>query len=109
MPQRRHRQDLPFLAVWIGQRHAHTTAWQSRIDSSLAHYEEPRRVFHNIDHVNALLAAMRRFAGTPSKPKTNFSLQTLAAIELAIIYHDAIYIVGDNKRKPGQNEKDSAK
>jgi predicted metal-dependent HD superfamily phosphohydrolase len=77
--------------------------WWEKIEAALARYAEPHRRYHDLGHIASLFETL-------AQHKQHFELDKLnwVAIELAILYHDAVYVVGDTHRRPGDNERDSA-
>ncbi|CAN5250545.1 hypothetical protein BH23VER1_BH23VER1_31710 [soil metagenome] len=66
-------------------------------DRLLAHYSEAGRYYHTPDHVLRCLEALDRYPAAIDDPD---------AVELAIWYHDSVYVVGAG---PGENEAASAR
>jgi predicted metal-dependent HD superfamily phosphohydrolase len=62
----------------------------------LARYAEPQRRYHDVEHLDEVLAWVEELAGQAADPE---------AVELAAWYHDAVY---DPSGTPGESERRSA-
>lgn len=65
------------------------------VELALVHYRQPHRFYHDAAHVQEMMALARTLA-----------LDLSPAEELAVLWHDAVYVPGADK---GLNEKLSAK
>ncbi len=65
------------------------------VELALAHYRQPHRFYHDAGHIQEIIALAHGLA-----------LDLLPAEELAVLWHDAVYVPGVDK---GINEKLSAK
>lgn len=65
------------------------------VELALVHYRQPHRFYHDAAHVQEIMALSRALG-----------LELSPAEELAVLWHDAVYVPGADK---GQNEKLSAK
>ena len=68
------------LAVRLGMPKTSATA---TLDELLRAYSEPGRHYHNLDHIAALLELLDRHGN---------DVRNRDAIELAIVFHDAVYV-----------------
>lgn len=65
------------------------------VELALVHYRQPHRFYHDAAHVQEMMALAR-----------SLKLDLSPAEELAVLWHDAVYVPGADK---GMNEKLSAK
>jgi predicted metal-dependent HD superfamily phosphohydrolase len=64
-----------------------TTVSETIFSQLISHYQAPTRIYHNLSHIKALLAAATRLSLTVN-PLTDFETK---ALQYAIWFHDAIY------------------
>lgn len=81
-----------FRSLWLRQQHANCAdnsqaVYQKLLDA----YNQPHRVYHNLEHIESCLTILDRVSAILDNPD---------AVELAIWFHDVIYKLGANDNEP---------
>ncbi len=69
--------------------------WISAVDAIAKEYESPSRVYHDTRHLHRMFDELDCW-----RPELNIRVDQIAALELAIVYHDVVYVPGspENER-----------
>ncbi len=86
----------PGVQAWVrGKALPNHVAFENAIEDAAANYQENNLAYHNIQHIQGMLTLLQEWS------VQDLDLIRRAVLELAIVYHDIVYV-------PGRKDNESA-